>query len=145
MISRRTFLAAPAAMALAAAEKDTTPVPYGALPSGPPLARHGMAFSAFLHFTVNTFTDKEWGYGHEDPSIFQPSRFDAAAIVGAVKAAGAAGVILTCKHHDGFCLWPPKTTDHSIRKSSWRNGEGTQASASPVLNQLSIFAESPDA
>jgi alpha-L-fucosidase len=86
-------------------------------------AWHEMEYTAFLHFTVNTFTDKEWGYGDEDPNIFQPSRFDADAIALALKSAGVAGFILTCKHHDGFCLWPTKTTEHSIRGSSWKGGQ----------------------
>ena len=79
---------------------------------------------AFLHFTVNTFTDKEWGYGDESPAIFNPTAFDADAIITALAAGGMTGVILTCKHHDGFCLWPTKTTEHSIRKSPWRGGRG---------------------
>lgn len=79
---------------------------------------------SFLHFTINTYTDKEWGYGDEDPSIFNPLEFNADKIIEALRAAGMKGVILTCKHHDGFCLWPTKTTEHSIKKSSWRNGKG---------------------
>ncbi len=75
-----------------------------------------MELYAFLHFTVNTFTDKEWGYGDEDPSIFDPKQFDADKIVAALKAGGMRQVILTCKHHDGFCLWPTKTTEHHIRR-----------------------------
>jgi alpha-L-fucosidase len=125
MISRRTFLAAaPAAVAASAARKVLPPEPYGAVPSGPQMAWHHMIFTAFLHFTVNTFTDKEWGYGDEDPNIFQPAKFDADAIALALKSAGARGFILTCKHHDGFCLWPTKTTDHSVRSSSWKGGQG---------------------
>jgi alpha-L-fucosidase len=79
---------------------------------------------AFLHFTVNTFTGKEWGYGDEDPRIFNPTLFDADAIVEALKTGGMKGVILTCKHHDGFCLWPTRTTEHSIQHSLWRGGRG---------------------
>jgi alpha-L-fucosidase len=78
----------------------------------------------FLHFTVNTFLDKEWGYGAEDPRVFNPTAFDAEAIVKALKAGGMTGVILTCKHHDGFCLWPTRTTEHSIKSSLWRGGKG---------------------
>ncbi len=83
-----------------------------------------METTAFLHFGINTFTGKEWGYGDENPNLFQPTRFDADAIVESLAAAGMRGVILTAKHHDGFCLWPTKTTEHSIRNCSWRSGKG---------------------
>ena len=83
-----------------------------------------MEYYNFLHFTVNTFTDKEWGGGDEDPKIFNPTAFDADAIIAGLKASGSKGVILTCKHHDGFCLWPTETTGHCIRKSPYKSGQG---------------------
>jgi alpha-L-fucosidase len=122
-LSRRRFLAG-AALATAASAAVKPPAPYGALPSARQLAWHEMELYAFLHFTVNTFTDREWGNGDEDPNLFNPTAFDADAIVLALKAGGMTGVILTSKHHDGFCLWPTKTTDHSVRASSWRGGKG---------------------
>ncbi len=102
----------------------TPPAPYGAVPSPRQLVWQKLEVYSFLHFTVNTFTDKEWGYGDESPDLFHPTAFDADAIVSALRAGGMQGVILTCKHHDGFCLWPTKTTDHSVKSSSWRGGRG---------------------
>lgn len=83
-----------------------------------------MEFYAFVHFTVNTFTGKEWGDGTEAPSIFNPIHLNADQWVAAVKSAGMTGLILTCKHHDGFCLWPSKYTAHSVAASPFRNGHG---------------------
>jgi len=93
-------------------------------PTAAQLAWQRDELALFLHFGVNTFTDREWGDGREDPAIFAPSRLDAREWARTARAAGFRAVVLTAKHHDGFCLWPTKTTSHSISRSPWRAGQG---------------------
>lgn len=98
--------------------------PYGAYPSANQIEWHKIERYALFHFSMSTFTDKEWSYGDDDPDTFNPAEFDAEQWARACVDGGMKGLILVCKHHDGFCLWPTKTTDYSVKNSSWRNGEG---------------------
>jgi alpha-L-fucosidase len=100
------------------------PKPYGAMPSKAQLNWHEMEMYCIVHFGVDTYTNKEWGFGDENPAILNPEKFDAAQIVGAAKAGGFKGVVIVAKHHDGLCIWPTKTTEHNITKTSWKNGKG---------------------
>lgn len=103
---------------------QNNPKPYGATPSQRQLAWHNIEVYGLIHFTPTTFENKEWGYGDADPKTFNPTNFDAEQIVKAAKAGGLKGIVLVAKHHDGFALWPTKTTDYNISKSPFKNGEG---------------------
>ena len=94
------------------------------VPSSRQLAYQATEFYAFFHFGMNTYTNREWGDGTETPQIFNPTEFVADQWVSAAQNAGMKGVILTCKHHDGFCLWPTRYTSHSVVSSPWKNGRG---------------------
>ena len=120
----KKFLFLASALCLIACKNPEAPKPVGALPPSYQLPWHEMEYYAFIHFNMNTFTDMEWGTGGEDPALFNPTELDVNQWVKVIKDAGMKGVIITAKHHDGFCLWPSKYTEHSVKNSPWKNGKG---------------------
>lgn len=108
----------------AQSNKVLPPAPLYPLPSAAQLQWHRMEMNAFVHFSINTFTNKEWGYGDESPSLFNPTQCNPAQWAKVLKETGFKTLILTCKHHDGFCLWPSGYTEHSVKNSPYKNGNG---------------------
>ena len=100
------------------------PIPESPIPTPQQIAWHEMEFYAFVHFNMNTFTNMEWGMGDEKPMQFDPSNLDCRQWARVCRDAGMKGIILTAKHHDGFCLWPSKYTEHSVKNAPWKNGQG---------------------
>jgi alpha-L-fucosidase len=112
--------------------------PVGPLPSRYQLAWQDMEFNIFMHFGPNTFTGAEWGKGTEEEGVFNPVSLDCTQWCRIARSAGAGGIIITAKHHDGFCLWPSKFSSHTVRESGWKNGKGD------VLRELAGACETFD-
>ena len=98
--------------------------PYGALPAARQIQWQSTEIYSIVHFSMSTFADKEWGYGEDPASLFNPTAFDANQWARICQETGIKGLILVCKHHDGFCLWPTHTTEYCLRNSPWKNGGG---------------------
>jgi alpha-L-fucosidase len=132
---KRSFISiltlASAGVILSCGQAASPPAPYGAVPSADQLKWQQLEYYMFAHFGPNTFTNMEWGDGQEDPRVFNPTGLDCRQWAATAKQAGMKGIIVTAKHHDGFCLWPSKYSAHTVRESAWRNGRGD------VLQELS--------
>jgi alpha-L-fucosidase len=104
--------------------QNEIPKPFGPIPTENQLRWQQMEYYGFIHYSVNTYTDEAWGFGNEDPKIFSPDKLDVRQWARICKEAGMKGVIFTAKHHSGFCLWPSKYTDYSVKNAPWKNGQG---------------------
>ncbi|MDA7777804.1 alpha-L-fucosidase [Flavobacteriaceae bacterium] len=124
-IYQKFFLAVCSVIVIASCTPIEPPLePVNPVPNEQQLAWQELEYYAFIHFNMNTFTNKEWGYGDESPSQFNPTELDVRQWARVAKKAGMKGIIITAKHHDGFCLWPSEFTEHSVKNSPWSGGKG---------------------
>lgn len=121
---KKTFLISLFVLAIVSCKNVAPPKEYGSVPTEAQMQWQETEMYAFIHFSINTFTDIEWGYGDKDPKLFSPTELDCRQWARVCKEAGFKGIIVTAKHHDGFCLWPSKYTEYSIKNSPWRDGKG---------------------
>ena len=131
-------LLAVAAIAVFSCTRIDAPAPYGVLPTEAQVEWQKMEYNLFMHFGPNTFTGAEWGSGQEKAELFNPTAMDCGQWASIAKAAGMKGIIITAKHHDGFCLWPNPVSRHTVAQSSWRDGKGD------VLKDLSEACDEYD-
>lgn len=100
------------------------PAPFGPVPTENQVRWQEMEYYAFVHYSLNTYTDQSWGFGNEDVKLFNPEKLDCRQWARTCKEAGMKGIIITAKHHCGFCLWPSRYTDYSVKNAPWKNGKG---------------------
>ena len=131
MIDFRKFSQALIALIAVSCTSVEEPEPYGILPSEQQVGWQKMEYNMFVHFGPNTFSGDEWGSGQEKAELFNPTAMDCRQWASIAKAAGMKGIIITGKHHDGFCLWPNPYSRHTVAQSSWKDGKGD------VLKELS--------
>ncbi len=119
-----TFIFLTICVFISSCTKTESPAPYGPVPSENQLRWQEMEYYAFVHFSLNTFTDQSWGFGDEDINLFNPTELDCRQWARICKDAGMKGIIITAKHHSGFCLWPSDYTEYSVKNAPWKDGKG---------------------
>ncbi|MCF0179632.1 MAG: alpha-L-fucosidase [Bacteroidales bacterium] len=121
---KKTIFALSLSLALASCAEKKAIEPYGPLPTEDQIALQDMEMYAFIHYSLNTYTDQEWGFGNEDVNLFNPELLDVKQWVKTCKGAGMKGIIFTAKHHCGFCMWPSEFTEYSVKNAPWKDGKG---------------------
>ena len=113
-----------AVLTIGCSQTEGLPEAVGPTPSENQMRWQEMEYYAFIHFSLNTYTDQSWGYGDEPLSLFNPEQLDARQWARICKEAGMTGIIFTAKHHCGFCMWPSEYTEYSVKNTPWKDGKG---------------------